>query len=104
MKKLLIPIILFGFTAPSLAMADGRADYNTHCVACHRGSAQTNIRRAKLLNIDPNKLFLKNSKMTRDEMIDIIEKGKNQMPGFESKLTKEQITEVVDFILRSKKK
>ena len=104
MKKILIPFILLSFTAPSIALADGRADYNTHCVSCHRGSPQTNIRRAKLLNIDPDKLFLKNSKMTREEMIAVTEKGKNRMTGFEGKLTKEQITDIVDFILSAKGK
>lgn len=102
MKKLLIPLVLFAFSAPTLVLADARTDYNLHCTSCHRGSAKTNIRRAKLLKIDPSKLFLKNSKMNKEEMIAVIEKGKEQMPGFENKLTKEQITAIVDFLLSSK--
>ena len=102
MKKILIPLVLLVFTAPTLALADARSDYYAECIKCHRGSAKTNIRRAKLLKIDPGKLYLKNSKMNKEEMIAIIEKGKDQMPGFENKLTKEQITAIVDFLLSSK--
>ncbi len=102
MKKILIPLVLFVFTAPTLALADARSDYHAECIKCHRGSAKTNLRRAKLLKIDPSKLYLKNSKMNKEEMIAITEKGKNQMPGFENKLTKEQITAIVDFLMISK--
>ncbi len=39
-------------------------------------------------------------KMNRDEMIAIIEKGKDKMPAFEKELTKEQIAAIIDYILR----
>jgi hypothetical protein len=35
----------------------------------------------KLSEVDPRKLTLKASKLNRDEMIAIIEKGRGKMPG-----------------------
>jgi mono/diheme cytochrome c family protein len=37
-------------------------------------------------------------------MIAIIEKGKDKMPGFEGKLSKDQITAIVEYIRSEKKK
>ena len=42
--------------------------------------------------------------MNRDEMIAIIEKGKDKMPGFEKELTKERIADLADYILFMKEK
>jgi mono/diheme cytochrome c family protein len=50
------------------------------------------------------KIALSASKMNRDEMIAITEKGKNVMPAYKDKLTKDQITGIVDYILISIKK
>ena len=41
-----------------------------------------------MLNIDPTKLYLPASQMSKAEMIAIIEKGKDKMPSFEDRLTK----------------
>ena len=57
---------------------------------------------AKVLKVDPGKLALRASKMNREEMIAIIEKGRDKMPGFEKELTKEQITDIVDYAYRFK--
>jgi quinohemoprotein ethanol dehydrogenase len=104
MKKLLIPIILLSLMAPTLALADGLKDFRTHCITCHGGNAKTNIRRASILKIDPTKLYLPASQMNAEEMIAIIEKGKDKMPGFEGKLSKDQITAIVEYIRSEKKK
>ncbi len=104
MKKLLISLVLIVFAMPTLALADGKADYNAKCTACHGGDAKTNTRRAKMLNIDPTKLYLSASKMNKDEMIAIIGKGKGKMPSFEDKLTKDQIIAIVDYVKGLSKK
>jgi cytochrome c6 len=104
MKKLLIPFLLLGVAAPTMALADGQKDFSTHCITCHGGNAKTNIRRASMLKIDPTKLYLEASQMSKEEMIAIIEKGKDKMPGFEKKLSQEQITAIVEYVRRAKKK
>ena len=38
------------------------------------------------------------SKMSKEDMITIIEKGRDKMPGFEKELTKEQIAGIVDYL------
>jgi mono/diheme cytochrome c family protein len=98
MNKLLISLVLIVFATPTIALADGKADYNAKCVACHGGKPNTVTREAKMLKIDPTRLYLPASEMTKAEMIAIIEKGKDKMPSFEKVLTKDQITAIVDYV------
>jgi mono/diheme cytochrome c family protein len=77
--------------------------FNVKCAKCHRATKSL-PKTAQSLGIDPGKLALRSSKMNRDEMIAIIEKGRDKMPGFEKELTKEQITDLVDYILFLKKR
>ena len=104
MKKLLISLVLIVFATPMIALADGKADYKAKCTTCHGGDAKTNTRRAKMLNIDPTKLYLPASQMNNAEMIAIIEKGKDKMPSFEKVLTKDQIITIVDYVKSLSKK
>jgi mono/diheme cytochrome c family protein len=104
MKKLLITLFLFVFAVPSVALADGKSDFKNKCAACHGSNANLLPKTARLLKVDPRKLALKASQMNREEMIAIIEKGKDKMPVFEKELTKDQITAVVDYILDLRKK
>jgi mono/diheme cytochrome c family protein len=104
MKKILIPFLLFVFIVPTTALAGGQDDFKANCTECHGGSAKTNLRRANMLKIDPKKLYLPASEMNKDEMITIIDKGKDQMPSFGKKLTKEQIMDLVNYVLSLKKK
>jgi mono/diheme cytochrome c family protein len=87
-----------------IVLADGKADYTANCTPCHGEDAKANTRRANMLNIDPTKLFLSAGKMNRYEMIAMIEKGKDKMPGFEAKLTKDQIIAIVDYVKGLSKK
>jgi mono/diheme cytochrome c family protein len=103
MKKILIIIVLFSFTTASTAFADARMDFNAKCAACHRTNKAI-LKKAKMLNVEPGKLALMASKMSRDEMIAITEKGKDKMPGFEKEMTKDQIISVIDYIIAFKNK
>lgn len=106
MKIFLIAFVLTMLAIPSVALADVNIDYKTKCAACHGAHANLLPKTARLLKVDPKKLALKASTMDKEEMIAIIEKGRNKMPGFEKELTKAQITDIVDFLLaiRNKKK
>ena len=104
MNRLLILLVIIVFSTPTIVFADGKADYNAKCTGCHGGDAKTNTRRAKMLNIDPTKLYLSASHMSKEEMIAIIEKGKDKMPSFENLLTKDQIIAIVDYVKDLSKK
>jgi mono/diheme cytochrome c family protein len=98
MNRLWIILILIAFATPTITFADGKPDYDAKCTLCHGGDARTNTKRAKMLNVDPTKLYLPASPMSKAEMIVIIEKGRNKMPSFENQLTKDQIIAIVDYI------
>ena len=101
MRILLTGLVLIVFAAPSLAVAGPAADFNARCATCHRANANM-LKKAKLLKVDPGKLALRTSRMDRDEMIAITEKGRDKMPAFEDALTREQIEGIVDYILALK--
>jgi cytochrome c5 len=99
MQKILITFVLIVFAIPSIVLADAGIDYKTKCAACHGAQAKLLPKTARLLKVDPKKLALRASTMSKEEMIAIIEKGRNKMPGFEKELTKEQITDIVDLLI-----
>lgn len=103
MRKMFICSALVLFAVPVVAFADGKADFNANCARCHGGDARTITKRANILKIDPKKLALQGSELNDAEMIAVIEKGRNKMPGFENELTKEQIKAIVQYIKIQKK-
>jgi mono/diheme cytochrome c family protein len=103
MTKIAITLVMVLFALPALAFADGKTDFDANCARCHGGDARTITKRSNILKIDPTKLALRASEMNEAEMIAIIEKGKNLMPGFENELTKDQIRAVVEYIRAQKK-
>jgi mono/diheme cytochrome c family protein len=104
MKKLFVTLILVLFAVPTVGLADGRSDFKAKCAACHGAGGNLLPKTARLLKVDPKKLALKASQMNREEMIAIVEKGKDKMPGFEKEMTKEQITAIVDYVMGLSKK
>jgi mono/diheme cytochrome c family protein len=98
MKKIVIAIVLTVLAAPVIALADGRSDYKAKCAGCHGANGMVNPKKAKALQADFKKLTLTSSKMNKTDMIAIVEKGKDKMPGFEKELTKEQMAAIVDYI------
>jgi mono/diheme cytochrome c family protein len=103
MKRMPVAVLFVAFVAPALAFADGMADFNANCLKCHGGSAKTNMRRAIMLKVDPNKMYLPASEMDKARMTEMVEKGKDRMPAFAGKLTKEQIAGIVDYVKSLKK-
>jgi mono/diheme cytochrome c family protein len=111
MKKLWVFLVLLIFAAPASSLAgdesnhNTKIDYNVKCSKCHR-ETKSLLNMAKSLGVNPGKLTLRTSKMNRDEIIAIIEKGKDKMPGFENELTREQIADLADYVifLKSRKR
>ncbi|MCE5263971.1 MAG: cytochrome c [Deltaproteobacteria bacterium] len=101
MKKLWVFLVVAVMAAPAAAWANPRIDFNAHCAKCHRANKSL-PKTAKALGVAPAKLALRTSTMNREEMIAVVEKGREKMPGFEKELTKEQVTEIVDYIIQLK--
>jgi cytochrome c6 len=104
MKKFLILLVSGVLLAPCIVLADGKTDFNANCVMCHGGDARTNAKRATMLKVEPQRLYLQASSMSKAEMIGVTKAGKNKMPAFESKLSEEQIKGIIDYIKSLSKK
>jgi mono/diheme cytochrome c family protein len=104
MKKFFVTFILVLFAVPTVGLADGGSDFKTKCAACHGAGGNLLPKTARLLKADPKKLALKASELNREETIAVIEKGRDKMPAFEKELTKEQITDIADYIIAFKNK
>ena len=103
-KLALIVLILFVVAfAPAWSVAqDGAATFKGKCAMCHGadGSGKTmmgekfGIRDLRSADVQ---------KQTDAQLVEIVTKGKNKMPAYDGKLTKEQIDQVVAFIRTLKK-
>jgi mono/diheme cytochrome c family protein len=85
------------------ALAENAAEiYKTRCWACHgaTGAGDTMLgRNLKLRPLGSDEV----QKQSDDELAAIIAKGRNRMPAFEHKLTKDQIRDLVRHIRSVKK-
>jgi mono/diheme cytochrome c family protein len=85
------------------ALADSGADiYKTKCSACHgkNGAGDTMLgKNLKLRPLGSDEV----QERSDDELFTIISKGRNRMPPFDRKLSKDQIHDVVKYIRSLKK-
>jgi mono/diheme cytochrome c family protein len=90
------------FALSTLSFADTAADYKAKCATCHGpdGKGDTAMGKTmKVKDLGSDEV----QKQSDTEMTTIIEKGKKPMPGYEGKLTKEQIDGLVKYIRSLKK-
>ncbi len=93
-----LPVIVLALFLSTYTLADGGADtYKKKCSACHgaKGAGDTllgkNLRLRRLGSAEvQNK--------SDNELAMIISKGRNKMPRFDDKLSKDQIRDVVRYI------
>jgi mono/diheme cytochrome c family protein len=94
---------LLALTFSVYALAESGAEtYKAHCLACHgaHGAGDTMIgKNLQMLPLGSDEVQNKSD----DQLASVIAKGKNRMPAFEHKLTKQQIADLVRY-LRSLKK
>jgi len=91
-----IGLILF-LGSPAGAQETGESLFKAKCAMCHGpdGAAKTSMGQAlKIPDLHSQDV----QKLSDAELTQIITKGKNKMPGYEDKLSKEQITQLVGFI------
>lgn len=86
------------FLTSVLCMAqDGAATFKSKCAMCHGADGSGKTAMGEKLNIrDLHSAEVQ--KQTDAELSQIVNKGKNKMPAYEGKLTKEQIDQVVAFV------
>jgi len=96
-------LILLTLPLSTYTLADSGAEiYKTKCSACHgaNGAGDTMIGR----NLNLRALGSADAqKPSDDELFTIISRGKNRMPPFDRKLSREQIRDVVKYIRALKK-
>ncbi len=95
----ILPALLFS----TYTFADSGADtYKTKCSACHGKNGAGDSMLGKNLKLRP--LGSDDvQKQSDDELFTIISKGKNRMPPFDRKLSRDQIRDLVKYIRSLKK-
>ena len=94
---------LLAFVSSTYALAETGFDtYKSKCSACHgtHGAGDTMLgKNLKLLSLASDEV----QNRSDEELFAIISKGKNRMPSFEHKLSKDQIEAVVKYVRSIKK-
>jgi cytochrome c553 len=96
-------LILLALLCSTYTFADSAADiYKTKCSACHGKNGAGDTMLGKNLKLRP---LASDEVQERsdDELFTIISKGKNRMPHFDHKLSKDQIHDLVKYIRSLKK-
>ena len=97
-KGLTFAALLLILVAGSTAFAQAGKDvFSAKCVMCHGADASANTPMGKNLKI-PDLRSPEVQKKSDAELETIISKGKNKMPAYEGKLSKEQIAQVTAYI------
>lgn len=90
-----------------VATADGKTVYNTKCATCHGKDGTGNAKLAAMLKVDAAAVDLtdaETAKKTDQELVPIIMDGKDKMPAFKGKLSKDEVSAVVAYIRTLQKK
>jgi mono/diheme cytochrome c family protein len=101
--RLSLAVVTLALLFSTCALADAGADtYKTKCSACHgaSGTGETMLgKNLKLRSLASPEV----QEQSDDELFTIISKGKNRMPPFDRKLSKDQIRDLVKHIRSLKK-
>ena len=95
---------LFGFCAEtSPAQSAGETLFKTKCAACHGPDGKGEVPMGKKLGAR-NLSSTEVQGQSDAQLTDVLTKGKNKMPAYDGKLTKEQIGVLVAYIRELDKK
>lgn len=95
-------VVLTVAFALSTCFADAGADYKAKCATCHGPDGKGDTAMGKTVKVkDLGSAEVQ--KQSDADMTTIIEKGKKPMPGYEGKLTKDQIDGLVKYVRSLKK-
>lgn len=100
----MVVVSLFAFCAGSArAQSAGETLFKTKCAACHGPDGKGEVPMGKKLAL-PSLTSPEVQNQSDAQLTDAISKGKNKMPAYDGKLSKEQITGLVAFIRELGKK
>jgi mono/diheme cytochrome c family protein len=101
--RVFLAVLAIAFTLSTRTFAaDAAADYKAKCASCHgaEGKGDTAMGKAmKIKDLASDEV----QKQSDADLTGIIAKGKKPMPGYEGKLTPEQIAGVVKYLRAFKK-
>lgn len=106
---LIIPVIFTIIVSSVNVLAtepDGKALYTKSCQTCHAVDGKGNTKLAAGMKIDPALLNLiddETTKKTDADLMKVIQNGNGKMKGFKDKLSQEEVTALVKYILSLKK-
>lgn len=89
--------------APTRAQETGESLFKGKCAMCHGPDGAGKTTMGQALKI-PDLHSPDVQKLSDAELTQIVTKGKNKMPAYEAKLSKEQIAQVVGFVRELAKK
>ncbi len=101
MRSLLIRVVVIAalvtLSATGVRAEDAAALYKSKCQACHGPDGKGETAAGKKLGV---KGFQSPevAKMSDVELFDITKKGKDKMPGYDKKLTDDQMKELIKYI------
>ncbi|MGC1417775.1 MAG: cytochrome c [Candidatus Acidiferrum sp.] len=106
-KKLILSVGILGLIlfpgSAARAQETGESIFKAKCAMCHGADATGKTPMGQALKI-PDLHSEDVQKLSDAELTQIITKGKNKMPAYETKLSKEQIAQLVGFVRELAKK
>lgn len=99
----LVFCLVVGGVSLAAAQSPGESVFKAKCAMCHGADGSGGTPVGKSLKIRDLRLP-EVQKQTNAELAQIITKGKGKMPGFESKLSKEQVEQLVAYVRELGKK
>ena len=102
--RCLLAIALAGIAGgPSRGQSAGETLFKAKCVMCHGPDGKGEVPMGKKLNV-PSFASSDVQKQSDAQLTDAVAKGKNKMPAYDGKLTKEQIAQLVAYVRELGKK
>jgi len=96
--KASLAVLVLSLICSTYTFADAAADYKAKCAMCHGASGEG---KAAMKTRDFSSADVQ--KQSDAELTDIITKGKEKMPAYDGKLSKDQIGDLVKWIRTLKK-
>jgi mono/diheme cytochrome c family protein len=78
--------------------ARGRKVYDARCAECHYAYSSRNLRGPSMHGLFQKKFMTSGIPANDERVIDIIELGRAKMPGFQNKLSVDQIADLVAYL------
>ena len=85
------------FAGPSRAQSAGETLFKAKCVMCHGPDGKGEVPMGKKLNV-PSLASPDVQKQSDAQLTDAVAKGKNKMPAYDGKLTKDQIAQLIAYV------